>query len=62
MKDKTLDEVEFKCAICRKKYLGKHSNNDWSVQSICDWCALGMMVGRAGYEDPKNVLGTVESN
>jgi hypothetical protein len=48
MTDSSLDEVEFTCSTCRKKYLGKHIQNQWESVPICDWCAIPMMLREAG--------------
>ncbi len=45
MKDKSLDEVEFKCPLCQGKYLGKHAHNPYELEGYCDWCAFGLMCG-----------------
>lgn len=60
MKNKDLDDVQIKCSRCGKPWLGKHVNNPYENQGICDWCALGIMCADLPPLPPGTKIVTVE--
>ena len=62
MKNKSLDETVIKCPNCHKDCPGKHVNNPYEDQGICDWCALKMMLRDALLPSMTVEVGILDEN